>query len=104
MALEFTASCLADAISLFRYYKRLGDSAIAQLNDQQIYVTLDPEMNSVAIIIKHMAGNMHSRWSGFPDADGESATRDRDAEFVDPPPTPSEVLKMWEDGWRCVFE
>ena len=104
MALEFTASCLADAISLFRYYKRLGDGAIAQLNDQQIYVTLDPEMNSVAIIIKHLAGNMHSRWSGFPDADGESATRDRDAEFVDPPPTPAEVLKMWEDGWRCVFE
>ena len=74
MALEFTDSCLADAISLFRYYKKLGDGALAQLSDEQVYTTLDPEMNSVAIIIKHLSGNMLSRWTGFPDADGESAT------------------------------
>src|SRR5215469_10414270 len=70
MALEFTTSCLADAVSLFRYYKKLGEGAIAQLNDEQIYATLDREMNSVAVIIKHLSGNMRSRWTGFPDADG----------------------------------
>jgi hypothetical protein len=98
MALEFTDSCLTDAISLFRYYKKLGDGALAQLSDEQIYTTLDPEMNSVAIIIKHMSGNMLSRWTGFPDADGESATRNRDAEFVAPPAQRAEVVQQWEDG------
>jgi uncharacterized protein DUF1572 len=103
MALEFTQSCLADAISLFRYYKKLGDGALAQLTDEQVYAVLDPEMNSVAVIIKHLSGNMLSRWSGFPDADGESATRDRDAEFVDPPARRAEVVQQWENGWECVF-
>ena len=104
MALEFTTSCLRDALSLFRYYKQLGDGAIGQLNDQQLYATLDPEMNSVAIIIKHLSGNMRSRWTNFPRADGESATRDRDAEFLNPPATRGELHRLWEDGWRCVFE
>jgi hypothetical protein len=103
MALEFTTSCLVDALSLFRYYKTLGDGALAQLTDDQLYATLDPEMNSVAIIIKHMAGNMVSRWTGFPTADGESTARNRDAEFVDPPLTRAEITKSWEDGWRCLF-
>jgi len=104
MALEFTASCLVDAISLLRHYKTLGDRAFAQLSDSQMYQTLDPEMNSVAIIIKHMAGNMVSRWTGFPHTDGESALRNRDAEFVDAPATRAEVVQLWEDGWRCVFD
>ena len=104
MALEFTTSCLTDGITLFRYYKSLGDRALAQLSDSQVYETLDPEMNSVAIIIKHMTGNMISRWTGFPNADGESASRNRDAEFVDPPATRAEVIQLWEDGWRCVFD
>jgi len=104
MALEFTTSCLADAISLLRYYRQLGDGAIAQLNDEQIFLTLDPEMNSVAILVKHLSGNMRSRWTGFPHADGESATRDRDAEFVNPPATRQEVLGLWGEGWRCVFD
>jgi hypothetical protein len=103
MALEFTTSCLKDSLSLFRYYKKLGDGAIAQLTDTQLYATLDPDMNSVAIIIKHVSGNMKSRWTGFPDADGESKTRDRDAEFVEPLPTRAEVVASWEDGWACVF-
>ena len=104
MALEFTQSCLADAISLFRYYKKLGDGALAQLSDDQVFTALDPEMNSVAIIIKHLSGNMRSRWTGFPDADGESVARDRDAEFADPPARRADVSKLWEDGWRCVFD
>src|SRR5690349_8160262 len=103
MALEFTTSCLADSITLFRYYKSLGDRALAQLSDEQVYETLDLEMNSIAIIIKHVAGNMISRWTGFPHVDGESATRNRDAEFVDPPATRAEVVQLWEKGWACVF-
>jgi hypothetical protein len=103
MALEFTTSCLTDAISLFRYYKRLGDGALNQLTDGQIYAVLDAEMNSIAIIIKHVSGNMISRWTGFPLLDGERASRNRDAEFVDPPAEPAEVLRLWEEGWRCVF-
>ena len=103
MALEFTTSCLADALSLFRYYKKLGDGALAQLNDEQLYTVLDPEMNSVAVVIKHVSGNMRSRWTGFPDSDGESATRNRDDEFVDPAATRAELLESWEDGWRRLF-
>ena len=103
MALEFTTSCLADAITLFRYYKKLGDGALAQSGDDQLFTMLDPDMNSIAIIIKHLNGNMISRWTGFPDADGESGSRNRDAEFVDPPASRAEVLRLWEDGWHCVF-
>jgi len=103
MPLEFTTSCLADSISLFNYYKSLGDRAVAQLTDEQLFATLDQEMNSIAIVVKHLAGNMISRWTGFPDVDGESPLRNRDAEFVDPPATRAEVLEMWERGWQCVF-
>src|ERR1700739_4650144 len=61
MALEFTTSCLKDSISLFRYYKRLGDGAIAQASDEALFATLDAESNSIAIIVKHLSGNMRSR-------------------------------------------
>jgi len=103
MALQFTASCLEDAISLLRYYKNLGDRAMAQLEDAHFAAVLDPEMNSVALIVKHLHGNMRSRWQGFPDADGEKPDRDRDAEFAEPPATRAETLKLWEAGWDYVF-
>ena len=103
MALEFTTSYLEDATTLFRYYKKLAEGAMAQVTDEQLTLALDPEMNSIAIIVKHLAGNMRSRWAGFPSADGESATRDRDAEFVDPPQSRAELMTQWEEGWRCVF-
>lgn len=103
MALQFTTSCLADSIELFRYYKRLGEGAMAQLDDAQLTCALDPEMNSVALIVKHMAGNMRSRWVGFPLVDGESPTRNRDGEFEDPPAGRTEVLRIWEEGWQQVF-
>jgi hypothetical protein len=103
MALEFTASCRADSLSLFQYYKRLGEQAFAQLDDAQLLATLDAEMNSVAQIVKHMAGNMRSRWTGFPAADGEKPDRQRDREFDQPPATRAEMLGLWEEGWRLVF-
>lgn len=103
MALEFTSSCLEDAVTLFRYYQRMGEAAFAQLSDPQLLATLDPEMNSVAQIVKHMAGNMRSRWTGFPEADGESPARNRDSEFEAPPATRAEMMALWDDGWRRVY-
>lgn len=103
MALQFTTSYLADSVSLFRYYKGLGERAMSQLADEQLFEVLDPEMNSIAIIAKHMTGNMRSRWTDFPDADGEKPGRDRDAEFTDPPVSREALMHMWEDGWACVF-
>jgi hypothetical protein len=104
MPLEFTASYLKDSIALLRYYKRLGAQAIAQAPDGSLGVTLDDESNSIAIIVKHMAGNMRSRWRDFLTTDGEKADRDRDAEFVAPPRSRAEISALWEEGWNCVFE
>jgi hypothetical protein len=103
MALQFTTSYLEDALSLFRYYKRLAELAMEQVTDEQLFVTLDPEANSIAIIVKHMAGNMRSRWTDFLTSDGEKPGRNRDSEFVDPPATRPQLLAEWEDGWRRLF-
>lgn len=103
MALRFTASYLEDSLSLFRYYKGLVDRALAQLSDEQLLLTPDPESNSIAIIVKHLAGNMQSRWPDFLTSDGEKPGRDRDAEFENPPATRESLLALWEEGWRCVF-
>jgi hypothetical protein len=74
-----------------------------QVTDEQLYATLDGEMNSIAVVVKHMAGNMRSRWTDFLTTDGEKPNRDRDAEFVEPPATREALLQVWEDGWRRVF-
>ncbi len=103
MALQFTTSYLDDVRPLFVHYKKIGEAAIAQISDADLTATLDPEMNSIALIVKHMAGNMRSRWIGFPDADGEKPDRNRDTEFEAPPATRAEVMKLWEDGWACMF-
>ena len=94
-----------DALSSLRAYKKLADKAIAQLNDEEFFVTLDEEANSVAVIMKHMAGNMFSRWTDFLTSDGEKPNRNRDMEFVIEPQTKKdEVIDYWERGWACVFE
>lgn len=103
MALRFTTSYLEDTLSLLRYYKGLAERAIAQVTDEQLTTALDEEMNSIAIIMKHLSGNMVSRFSGFPEADGEKANRDRDAEFAGGPGSREAILRMWEQGWSCVF-
>jgi Protein of unknown function (DUF1572) len=103
MALRFTTSYLEDSLSLFRYYKQLAERAMAQVADQQLTATLDGEMNSIAVIVKHLAGNMRSRWTDFLASDGEKPSRDRDSEFVDPPATRADLLALWEQGWQCVF-
>jgi hypothetical protein len=103
MALEFTTSYLQDALALLRFYKTLGEGAMAQVEDGQLHAALDAEMNSIAIVVKHLHGNMRSRWIGFPTADGESPSRDRDGEFLEPPGTRAEVMALWNEGWSCVF-
>jgi hypothetical protein len=103
MALQFTTSYLEDSLAVFRQYKKLADGAMAQASDEQLYATLDAEMNSIAIIVKHMAGNMRSRWTDFLTTDGEKPDRHRDLEFVDPPPTREALLAAWEHGWSLVF-
>jgi hypothetical protein len=103
MAMQFTTSYIEDSLAVFRYYKRLGERAMEQVADEQLFATLDEEANSIAIVVKHMAGNMRSRWSDFLTTDGEKPDRDRDAEFVDPPATRKALLEAWEDGWARLF-
>jgi uncharacterized damage-inducible protein DinB len=94
---------MKDAISLFRYNKRIGDGAIAQAPDASLAATLDPESNSIATIVKHLSGNMRSRWTDFLTSDGEKPDRDRDSEFMAPPGTREALLALWEQGWDRVF-
>jgi hypothetical protein len=103
MALQFTTSYLSDSLDLFRYYKKLAERAMAQVTDGQLLEVLDREMNSIAVIVKHMAGNMRSRWTDFLTSDGEKPDRHRDAEFADPPETREALLAVWEEGWQCIF-
>jgi uncharacterized protein DUF1572 len=103
MALKFTTSYLEDSLTLLRYYKKLAERAMEQVTDEQLFATLDEEANSIAIIVKHMAGNMRSRWTDFLTTDGEKPDRDRDSEFVDPPATRKALLDVWEDGWTRMF-
>jgi hypothetical protein len=103
MALKFTTSYRDDSLSVFRYYKRLAEAAMAQVADEQLFTVLDPEMNSIALNVKHMAGNMRSRWTDFLTTDGEKPDRNRDSEFMEPPSNREELMKLWEFGWNCVF-
>ena len=103
MAHHFTTSYLEDCLALFRFYKKMGEAAMEQVTDEQLFATLDAEMNSIAIIVKHMAGNMRSRWTDFLTSDGEKPDRNRDLEFVQPPATRADVLGIWNDGWERVF-
>ena len=95
---------LDDAIASFRTYKKLAEKALDQLKDEEYFVTLDPESNSIAVIMKHIAGNMFSRWTDFLTSDGEKPDRNRDMEFViGPETTKDEIRAYWEKGWQCLF-
>ena len=104
MTHQFSTSYLSDVTALFHFYKRLAEGAMEQVQDQELLATLDPEMNSIALIVKHMAGNMRSRWTNFLTSDGEKPDRNRDSEFVAPPRTRSDLMKLWNEGWERVFE
>lgn len=104
MALVRTDSYLKDSLDVFRYYKTLAERAMAQCRDAQLFDSLDAESNSIAIIVKHMAGNMRSRWRDFLTADGEKPDRNRDTEFESPATTRAELMEQWNAGWKWVFD
>ena len=96
---------LEDALNTFREYKKLAERAFAQLDDDDFFRTIDEESNSIAIIIKHLAGNMISRWTDFLTTDGEKPERNRDMEFMMLPETmKADMLAYWEKGWKCTFD
>jgi hypothetical protein len=99
-----TDSYLKDCIELFRYYKNLGERAMAQCGDAMLFAALHDESNSIAIVVKHMAGNMRSRWTDFLTSDGEKPDRNRDSEFAAPASSRAELLEQWNAGWKMVFE
>ena len=95
---------LSVAIDELQKIKKLADKSIEQLSDEQLHVTLDPDANSVAVLMRHMAGNMRSRWVNFLTSDGEKADRMRDREFEDPGQPRAALVAEWEHGWQCVFD
>jgi Protein of unknown function (DUF1572) len=103
MAHKFSTSYIEDSLSLFHFYKKLGEGAMEQVSDEQLFATLDQEMNSIAIMVKHIAGNMRSRWTDFLTSDGEKPDRNRDTEFIEPPRTRADLMQVWNDGWQRVF-
>jgi hypothetical protein len=104
MTTDIAAHYLDEAHRQMRGHKRLAEGAMAQLEDEELFVTLDSESNSIAVIVKHMAGNMRSRFTDFLTADGEKPDRYRDQEFeLSPATTRADLTKWWEEGWGCVF-
>ena len=96
---------LQNAVHEFHGLKRLADRALEQVTAAELFATLDPESNSIAVNMKHMAGNMISRWTDFLTTDGEKPERDRDLEFeILPGTTKDEMVAYWEKGWQCVFD
>jgi hypothetical protein len=104
MTHHFSTSYVSDSKALFRYNKKLAERAIEQCPDEDLFRAQDAESNSIAIIVKHMAGNMRSRWTDFLTSDGEKPDRNRDSEFENGPKTRKELLELWENGWKCVFD
>jgi hypothetical protein len=97
------AMLLAELADGYRALKTQAEDAIAQLGDEELFARLDPETNSIAVIIRHMSGNMRSRWTDFLTTDGEKPERDRDGEFEDPERrTRAALLEEWEGGWQCL--
>jgi uncharacterized damage-inducible protein DinB len=102
---DFLSLYLDEVFRSLRGHKRLADDAIAQLDDEQFFAVLNSEDNSVAIIVKHMAGNMRSRFTDFLTTDGEKPDRHRDKEFViTKDTTREEVMRWWEQGWHTLFD
>ena len=101
---DFRAAYLTDILRTYRYYKTLGERAMAQIADADLHTTLDPESNSVAIIVKHLAGNLRSRFTDFLTTDGEKPDRNRDGEFEMPDrASREEILRWWESGWAIAL-
>src|SRR6202000_1162783 len=94
---------LASAIKQFEYYKLLGDKAMEQLPTEKLFWQYNDESNSIGIIVKHLSGNMLSRWTDLMTSDGEKDWRDRDAEFENDIKSKEELLNKWNEGWQCLL-
>jgi hypothetical protein len=94
----------ADALASFRNYKKLAERAIEQISDDEFFTSIDEETNSIAVIVKHIAGNLHSRWRDFLTSDGEKPDRNRDGEFELTGDTCESLMQFWELGWQTLFE
>lgn len=103
MPLERTDSYLADSLTLFRQYQSLAERALAQVSDEALFHIPDPESNSLAMIVQHIAGNQRSRWTDFLTSDGEKPWRDRDAEFTPATQSRAELLASWDAGWQVLY-
>lgn len=96
-------SFLHSARKQFDYYKMLGEKTFAQLPDEALFHQPSPESNSIATIVKHLWGNMRSRWTDFLHADGEKPWRQREAEFDNDIPSRADMMRLWQEGWECLF-
>ena len=94
----------SDAVDSFRNYKKMAERAIEQVSDADFFALIDPESNSIAVIVKHIAGNLHSRWRDFLTTDGEKEDRHRDTEFEMIGDTRESLMKFWETGWQTLFD
>ena len=94
----------ADAIKSFRNYKKLAERAIEQISDEEFFALIDAEANSIAVVVKHIAGNLHSRWRDFLTSDGEKEDRDRDTEFEMVDESRGSLMEFWETGWQTLFD
>lgn len=102
--MEINTPYLESVRKQFLYYKTLADKSFSQLTDAQLFVAMNENTNSIAVIVKHMTGNMLSRWTDFLTTDGEKEWRDRDGEFEDTYADKSEMIANWEKGWKCLFD
>src|SRR4051794_14099219 len=104
MTTDVASAYLDEARRSLRGHKRLAEGAIAQVSDDQLFHQLDPDANSIAIVMKHISGNQRSRFTDFLTTDGEKPDRHRDTEFeISARPSREELMRMWEEGWQCVF-
>lgn len=94
----------ADALDSFRNYKKMAERALEQVGDEEFFHQIDPEANSIAVIVKHIAGNLHSRWSDFLTSDGEKLDRHRDTEFELIGDSRESLMQFWESGWQTLFD
>lgn len=104
MELNFQKIYLESAIKQFRHYKNLGEKAVAQVEDEKLFFSHHEDSNSIAVIVRHLSGNMLSRWTEPFTTDGEKTWRERDTEFLNVHVTRQELMAIWEQGWTCLLD
>ncbi|QDU08362.1 DUF1572 family protein [Gimesia aquarii] len=102
--MDTTGQFMSSIINVFETHKRMTERAVEQVPDEKLHTALDEHTNSIAVIMKHVAGNLISRWTDFLTTDGEKSWRNRDDEFVDSFKSRAEIMEYWERGWSCVLE